>query len=157
MEKFSVLMEKALESNREKIDTLSAFQKIITEMNNLAEEYEKEEGIEYISFSYPTCADDYLLVTICLSKKGKIIKDVGTFIEAFVERTNCEYNGDVTVDADEQTKSWRFIHRGICYTYCDNVKNPRVTITVDAKKSTICKRVPTGKMVPVYEFICEEE
>ena len=156
MEKYSNLMEKILQRNKDGVNTLIAFQSIIFEANDLVAEYKKEDGIEHITLCYPYYGNDYLLITIYLSEKGKIIKDVGTFLEAFVQKTGCEYDGDVQVDADKQSKTWSLVHRGLCYTYLGGVENPRIRIIVDAKKATVCKRVPTGEMVPVYEFICTE-
>lgn len=156
MEKYSNLMEKTLQKNKDSINTLIAFQSIIAETNNLVAEYEKEDGIEYVSLCYPCYGNDYLLITIYLSEKGRIIRDVGTFLEAFVQKTGCEYDGDVQVDADHQHKTWTLVHRGLCYTYLGRVENPRIRIVADAKKATVCKRVPTGEMIPVYEFVCVE-
>ena len=156
MKSYTKLMEEALQENREWIDCLQAYQEIITTTNYLAEEYQEEDGIGSIYPLYPTHAGDYFLITLYLTEKGKIMKDIGSFIDELITKTGLEYDGDIYVDADSQTKTWTLIHRGICYTH-NGIMNPKVKVKVDASKSQTCKRVPTGEMVPVYEFICEEE
>jgi len=157
MRTYSKLMSEALQKNRERVDTLFAFQSAIHAVNMTIEEYEKEEGISMITAAYPAHGDDYLLVIIYLSEKGRVMKDVGSFIDNLQHLLpGLEYNGDVYVDATRQEKTWNLIDRKVSYN-CDGIKNPRITVKVNASKSTNCVRRETGEMVPVYEFVCLEE
>lgn len=157
MRKYSDLMSEALRKNRERVETLYAFQSAIHAANMTIAEYENEDGIAFITISYPDSGDDYMLITIYLSEKGKIVKDVGSFIDDFRHLLpGLEFKDDIYTDAVNQTKTWDMRDRGAHFVIDGVSKNPRVVVRVDASKSTTCKRVPTGEMVPVYEFICEE-
>jgi hypothetical protein len=156
MRTYQSLIKEALKMNLQRVNTIYAFQPIIHKVNSLVEEYEKEDGIDYVNVAYPNSGNDYLLIVFYLSEKGKIMKDIGSFIDdlKFI-LPGLEYEGDVETDATHQTKIWNLVHNKITYC-CDGARNPKITIKADASKSTTCKRVPTGEMIPLYEFICEE-
>ena len=157
MREYSDLMREALQKNRERVDTLKAFQSAIHAVNITAANYENEPGINMIVMSYPVYGNDYLLVTIYLTEKGRVLKDVGSFIDELQYLIpGLEYDGDVYVDATEQIKTWKLVDRKASYD-CDGIKNPRITVSANASKSTNCIRRETGEMVPVYEFVCLEE
>ena len=158
MREYSDLMSEALRKNLERVDTLKAFQSAIHAVNITAANYENEPGISMIVMSYPTYGNDYLLVTIYLTEKGRVMKDVGSFIDDLRHRLpGLDYDGDVQVDATLQTKTWRLIDRQAIYAYEGETKHPRITVLVNASRSTNCVRRETGEMVPVYEFVCLEE
>ena len=157
MKSYQELIKKCLTENREKVEMLQAYEPVIRTVNDAVAEYENEEGIESIGVAYPTFLSDYLLVSIYLSEKGAIGKDIGSFLDELYA-CGLERSRDTFVKAKEQQKYWYLHHLGICYkSDTGTIYNPVVQVQVDAIKSQTCKRVETGEMVPVYEFVCEEE
>ena len=151
------VMKEALQLNRERIDTLVAFEKIIGIINSLVGHLEKEDGVSEVSVVYPAIGDDYLFVIVYLSEKGVMQRDIGGFIRKFVLETNSEYLRDPSTNANKMTKVYSFGCNETCYAYNDDVKNPRIEIKVDASKAETCHQVDTGKTAKIYEWVCEEE
>lgn len=155
---YNDLLADVYQKHKITMDTVESFEQIIEVANRLVKEYEASDYIDFISIGYPRVADDYLMIVIYLKEKGSIIRDVGTFVDELVMETGLEYVGDVHTDVKNQTKSWSLVDRTKCYDIGgDSTRNPRVTVKVDATKSATCVRKKTGRMIPEYEFVCEDE
>jgi len=155
------LIMEAHKLNRITMATIESFEQIIEVANRLGKEYEDADTdvIDFISIAYPRCADDYLMIIIYLAEKGSIVRDFGTFVDELISETGLEFVGEVVTDPDNQIKRWDLIDKTKSYSMetDTDIRHPRVTIKVDAKKSKACIRRKTGRMIPEYEFVCEEE
>jgi hypothetical protein len=155
------LITKAHQKHKETVATIESFDKIIEVANRLVKEYKGTDYVDFISMAYPQDSNDYLLIIIYLAEKGSIMRDLGTFIDELVSETGLEFIGDVLSDANNQTKRWELIDKTRSYTIScgteDYLRHPRVAVKVDATKAKTCIRRETGRMIPEYEFVCEEE
>lgn len=154
MKTYTNFMKEALRSNKERIDTLKAFLASMPKLLELYHIYKDMEETENIWFLPPSCGNDFLLFELALSKKGSISKNIGILIDEIESHTNFRVEEE-KVDANAMKKTWILYDRLVSYNYSGRAENPRMQLIVDASKSKICKQVPTGRMLPEYEFICE--
>ena len=156
MKSYQELIKECLAENRAKVEMLQAYESVIWSVNQAVVDFKNEEGIDFINVYYPSFSGDNLLVVIHLTEKGSIKKDIGMFLEVLY-MSGLERYRDTYVKADKQQKNWYLENKNFCYGDTNTVHNPEVHVQVDATKSQKCNRVATGEMVPIYEFVCEEE
>lgn len=154
MTPYQKLFKDALNENQGRLRNLYAFKPIIECANKLVEEAEKNSAFSFITRAYPTHLTDYLLISLYLAEKGSISKDAEIFIDELQNQLNLKQTDSITNGTDE-ILTVSFICPDISY-YVDGFRHPKIVVNIDASKSKICHRVPTGEMVPVYELICDD-
>jgi hypothetical protein len=87
-----------------------------------------------------------------LKEKGSIKKDIG-FIFDDLKDIGFITTRDKYVDSKNQCFTWYMKYTKSSF----KGEHPKLTLNVDAQKSTKCVQVDTGKTEPVYEMVCEDE
>ena len=154
MTSYQDLIKKATNAHEGLLINLRVFKPIIECVNKLVEEAEKNPAFGSILCDYPKSSLDYLLITLFLVEKGSIAKDAGIFVDELQNQLNLRLI-DSSTDGTQMTRTVIFKHSGIDYS-TNNLRHPKIIVKIDASKSEVCRRVPTGEMIPVYELVCDD-
>jgi len=157
METYQEQFEELVKTNAARLMNLSIHKNIIDVANDAVKRYENEDGIDRIWVGYPEYESDRVSITVYLSEKGSIMKDIASFIDEIAINAGLDYAGEPRTNEARETRIWDLTDPNNSYEGKYSIRNAKVDITADASKSKSCKRVATGEVVPVYKFVCEDE